>query len=79
MLEKDISKWNTINVSDMSYMFDGCSSLMVMPKISKWDITNLRNMSNMFNGCREKIIPLKFRKKQVANIYKDVVDAISHI
>ena len=28
----DISQWDTKNVKDMSYMFDGCSSLKKIPK-----------------------------------------------
>ena len=27
----DISKWNTNNVTDMDYIFDGCSKLSVKP------------------------------------------------
>ena len=27
----DISKWNTTNVNDMSYMFDGCKKLSNIP------------------------------------------------
>ena len=29
----DISKWNTNNVTDMSYMFDGCKSLSLSETI----------------------------------------------
>ena len=38
------------NVTDMSYMFYGCSSLISLPDISKWDTKNV-NMSNMFDKC----------------------------
>ena len=31
----DISKWNTKDVTDMSYMFYNCSSLSSLPDISK--------------------------------------------
>ena len=31
----DISKWNIINVRDISIMFNGCSSLSSFPDISK--------------------------------------------
>ena len=31
----DISKLNTSNVTDMSYMFIGCHSLLSLPDISK--------------------------------------------
>ena len=39
------------NVTDMSYMFNGCSSLISLPDISKWDTKNVTNMSEMFYGC----------------------------
>ena len=31
----DISKWNTKNVNDMSYIFSYCESLKELPDISK--------------------------------------------
>ena len=51
----DISKWNTKNVADMSYMFGdskyGFSSLSYLPDISKWNMENVLNISYMFYGC----------------------------
>ncbi len=34
----DISKWNTSEVVNMSYIFSGLSSLLSLPNISKWNI-----------------------------------------
>ena len=39
------------NVTNMSYMFDGCNSLSSLPDISKWDTKNVINMSNIFKNC----------------------------
>ena len=39
------------NVTDMSYMFSGCSSLSSLPDISKWNTNNVTNMSFMFDLC----------------------------
>ena len=39
------------NVTDMSYMFEGCSSLSSLPDISKWNTNNVTDMSYMFYGC----------------------------
>ena len=39
------------NITDMSFMFDGCNSLSSLPDISKWNTSNVNNMSFMFNGC----------------------------
>ena len=41
----DISKWNTINVTDMSYMFYEYSSLKSLSDISKWNTNNVSDMS----------------------------------
>ena len=57
----DISKWDTKNVTNISYMFCRCSSLNNLPDISKWDTKNVTNMSGMFSDCNEKIIPKKFK------------------
>ena len=48
----DISKWNTNNVTDMSWMFCRCESLISLPDISKWNTNNVTNMDYMFNGCK---------------------------
>ena len=39
------------NITDMSYMFSGCSSLTNLPDISKWNTNNVINMSYMLSGC----------------------------
>ena len=39
------------NVTDMSYMFNECSSLISLPNLSKWDNKNITNMSIMLNEC----------------------------
>ena len=61
----DISKWNTINIKYMSFMFRECSSLSSSPDISKWNINNVKDMKDMFDGCLNiiisKIIKSKFK------------------
>ena len=39
------------NITDMSNMFSGCTSLYSLPNISKWNTNNITNMSYMFSGC----------------------------
>ena len=64
----DISKLNTNNVTDMSYMFHRCSSLSSLPDISKWNTTNVpksyANINEIFYDCSNilfsKIIKIKF-------------------
>ena len=43
----DISKWNTSNVTDMSYMFYECKDLT---DISKWNTSNVINIKGTFGG-----------------------------
>ena len=51
-------------ITDMSYMFDRCSSLLSLPDISNWNTNNVTNMSCMFWGCKESLkIPPKFKNK----------------
>ena len=39
------------NITDISYMFEGCSLLLSLPDISKWNTSNITNISYMFEGC----------------------------
>ena len=47
----DLSKWNTINVTNMSNMFSYCESVKSLD-ISKWNTINVTNMSFMFYNCK---------------------------
>ena len=38
-------------ITNMSYMFEGCSSLLSLPDISKWNTNDVTNMSYMISGC----------------------------
>ena len=41
---------NTSNVTNMGYMFQGCSGLTSLD-VSNFDTSNVTNMTSMFNGC----------------------------
>ena len=43
------------NITDMSYMFGFCSSLISLPDISKWKTNNVTNMYRVFSGCSSLI------------------------
>ncbi len=38
------------NVTDMSNMFNGCSSLAALG-VDNWDVSNVTDMTGIFNGC----------------------------
>ena len=38
-------------ITDMSFMFYDCSSLISIPDIKNWDTKNVTKMNSMFNGC----------------------------
>ena len=40
------------NITNMSCMFNQCSSLLSLSDISKWNTNNVTNMSGMFNYCK---------------------------
>ena len=39
------------NITNLSFMFDGCSALSNLPDISKLNTNNVTNMSLMFSDC----------------------------
>ena len=47
----DFSKFNTINVTKMSYLFCNCSKLIKLPDISIIKTDNVTDMSYMFYNC----------------------------
>ena len=47
----DISKWNTKNVTDISFLFAGCESLILLPDISEWNIEKVTTISGIFADC----------------------------
>ena len=56
----DISKWNTQNVTNMSYMCWCCPLLSSLPDISKCNTIILKYIVDMFNGTKNLNIPIKF-------------------
>ena len=68
----DISKWNTINVTDMKYMFFCCSLLSSLPDISKWNTSNVTDMNHMFYNCKSLLSLPDISKWNTSNvIYMD--------
>jgi len=43
------------NITDMSYMFSGCLSLILLPNISKIYLNNVTNIKGMFSFCSSLI------------------------
>ena len=39
------------DITNISRMFSGCSSLIELPDISKWNTNNVNNMKAMFDNC----------------------------
>ena len=52
----DISKWNTIKVTNMKSMFCNCKSLTSYSEISKWKIDNVIDISEIFRECNLYLI-----------------------
>ena len=49
-----LDKFDTSNVTDMSYMFDGCESLTTID-VSNFDTLHVEYMGYMFDGCNSLI------------------------
>jgi len=47
----DLSFLDINNVTDISGLFKGCSSLKSLPDISKWNTENINNMNSLFEEC----------------------------
>ena len=45
------SNWFSCNCKNMSYLFNGCSSLISLPDISEWNTVSVTNMRKIFSGC----------------------------
>ena len=48
--EIDVSNLDTSKVTNMSYMFSGCTSLTELD-VSSWDTSNVTDMNNIFVNC----------------------------
>ena len=62
----DVSKFNTANVTDMSYMFQGCSALTELD-LSSFDTSKVTNMSSMFYECKS-LTSLDLRNFDTRNV-----------
>ena len=63
----DIHKWNTEKVTDMSYLFGGCT-IPFLPDISNWDTRNVTHMNNIFSYCRSLISIPDISKWNTSNL-----------
>ena len=55
----DISKWETQNVTNMSYMFSNCLKLKSLPDISIWTFKENLQKAFMFEKLNKNVIPKK--------------------
>ena len=46
---------DTSKVTNISYMFNKCKSLISLPDISIWNTSNVDDMSALFNECKSLI------------------------
>ena len=61
----NINNFNTNNVTNMSWMFSGCSSLKKL-NLNNFNTNNVTDMRYMFYGCsNELIIKVKAKYKNI--------------
>ena len=64
MKEINVSKFNTTNCEDISFMFCNCSSLESMDMLN-WDMKNINDIDYLFNYCSElKKIKMNFNNNK---------------
>jgi len=51
----DLSSFNTLNVTNMSYMFYNCENLNNLD-LSSFNCTNITNAIGLFHGCQKQFI-----------------------
>ncbi len=51
----DLSSFNTAKVTDMDYMFSGCSSLKTIYVSDSWTTDNVTSSDDMFYGCENLV------------------------
>ena len=61
-------KYYDIIVTDMSYMFYECSSLISLPDLSNWNTNNVKNMSYMFYKCKSLTSLPDISKWYISNV-----------
>ena len=49
----NLSNFNTINVSDMGWMFNKCHKLRIIKGIENFNTIKVTNMNSMFQECNE--------------------------
>ena len=55
-------------ITNMSYMFYDCESLLALPDISKIDISRVTDISFMFGGCSSLAILPDISKWDTCNV-----------
>ena len=55
-------------ITDMSYMFSNCCTLIDLPNISEWDTSSVTNMKGMFNNCEALSILPDISKWDTSNV-----------
>ena len=58
------------NVTNISFLFEGCKSLISVPDISDWDTSNITDMSYIFSNCVSLISLPDISKWNTSNVHK---------
>ena len=64
----EVKLTNINDITDMSYMFYHCSSLLSLPDISKWDTSNVTNMNSLFFNCKSIEALSDISNRDVSNV-----------
>ena len=56
------------NITDMSYIFDECKTMLALPDIAEWNTSKITNMSHIFNGCELLFFPPDISNWDTSNV-----------
>jgi surface protein len=69
---KNLDLLNTAKITNMSYMFDGCTALASLD-LSKWNTERVTDMASMFNNCTSLTtltLPANFVTTRTKNLWR---------
>ena len=66
-LLSSLKNYNFDNISNLSCMFYGCSSLISLPDLSKWNTSNINDMRKMF---KNSLILSKWKTSNIFDVSK---------
>ena len=63
-----LATWNVENVTNMSGMFENCTSITDLTPIKDWNTSSVTNMRYVFNQCENLVNASAINDWKIANV-----------